>query len=570
MRSTIEHEVTPDGHSKSGCRSVAGKFFISLFLLVFFGMGSFFLVVLVREFARETATYLWRATPATVISSGIEETGDDEDPYRWSLSYRYSFEGGEYTSSQVALSPQGSSNYDKVQRKAFAHREGSTFRCWVNPKRPEQAVIERRNPLFILFALLPLIFVVIGGGGLYFVWRREAPKAETVSISKKAVHKKRAMLMPIVLGLIFVAVGGALFVGFGVLPALGLLRAASWDETPCTIVSSTVRSHSSDDGTTYKVDILYEYQAEGFTLRSNRYDFVNFSSSGYQSKREIVDRYPTGTHTVCYVNPRDPTWAVLNRDFRLAYLVGLLPLIFLLTGAAVTKWGIKQRRQASARTIDSRESEAAHEISAGPAVLEAGQSRAGKIIGGIIFALIWNGIVSVFLYILISEWSRGDRQWFLAIFLVPFVLVGLAAIVMVFHFILAAFNPRPRITLSQSEPRLGDRLLLDWRFDGRPQRIQQLEIFLEGREEATYQRGTDTHTDREVFARIPIADSSVDYEIAQGNIEVAIPDDTMHSFAGDNNKIVWSLKVAGDIPRWPDVDDEFEIKIRPLAVEDMW
>jgi hypothetical protein len=184
-------------------------------------------------------------------------------------------------------------------------------------------------------------------------------------------------------------------------------------------------------------------------------------------------------------------------------------------------------------------------------VLEAGQSRAGKIIGSIIFSLIWNGIVSVFLYQLISEWNQGSRHWFLAIFLVPFVLVGLATIVMVFNFILAAFNPRPRITLSESRPRLGDSLRVDWTFDGRPQRIQRLEIFLEGREEATYRRGTDTHTDREVFARIPIADTSIDYEIVQGSIELVIPDDTMHSFAGDNNKIVWSLKITGDISRWP-------------------
>ena len=46
-----------------------------------------------------------------------------------------------------------------------------------------------------------------------------------------------------------------------------------------------------------------------------------------------------------------------------------------------------------------------------------------------------------------------------------------------------------------------------------------------------------------------------------------IPEDTMHSFASPNNEVVWSLVVSGDIPRWPDVDETFDIEVRPLAAE---
>jgi hypothetical protein len=35
----------------------------------------------------------------------------------------------------------------------------------------------------------------------------------------------------------------------------------------------------------------------------------------------------------------------------------------------------------------------------------------------------------------------------------------------------------------------------------------------------------------------------------------------MHSFAAKNNKIVWTLHVRGEIPRWPDVDDEFPFTV---------
>jgi hypothetical protein len=565
----IEQSVAVAGESKSGCGSAVGKLLVSLFFFVFFAMGSLFLVFLLREYVREMATYRWHATPATVLANGVDKTDDDEEPYRLSLTYRYTFGGRDHTSSRVALDPDGSSSYDKVQRQAYRHPVGSTVTCFVNPRRPEEAVLQRRNPAFGLFAILPLIFVVIGAGGLYFVWRPERPEPATVSISKTATGQRRAYLVPVVLGLVFVAVGGGLFIGIGVVPALRLVRAASWVETPCTIVSSTVRSQSSDDGTTYKVDILFEYQVGGLTLKSNRYDFANFGSSGYTGKREIVNRYPEGSRAVCFVDPSDPTRAVLNRDLRPAYLVGLIPLVFLLAGAAVATWGFRQRRQARDRRTRVSGRRRVPEVIDGPRALEPKQGPGTKILGSLIFTLIWNGILSVFLYTLIADWQRGDHNWFLAIFLVPFVLVGLGSVVMVGYFTLAAFNPRPRITLQPAAPRLGDSIRIDWRFGGRSERIDRLQITLEGREEATYQRGTDTHTDTEVFARFVVADSEVAFEIARGGADVEIPHDTMHSFAGDHNKVVWSLKVNGDVPRWPDVDEKFEVDVRPLAAEDI-
>ena len=67
--------------------------------------------------------------------------------------------------------------------------------------------------------------------------------------------------------------------------------------------------------------------------------------------------------------------------------------------------------------------------------------------------------------------------------------------------------------------------------------------------------------------RFTVVDSHIDYEIARGSREIHIPEDTMHSFDGGNNKIGWYLKVAGDVPRWPDVDDEVPVDILPSIPE---
>jgi hypothetical protein len=155
------------------------------------------------------------------------------------------------------------------------------------------------------------------------------------------------------------------------------------------------------------------------------------------------------------------------------------------------------------------------------------------------------------------------------IFLIPFVLVGLALIVGVVHTFLASFNPRPTIVISPSAPRLGTRLMIDWSLSGKTGRMNNLRIILEGHERATYRRGTDTYTDRDVFASLDLVDTSMEWEIPKGSADVEIPEDTMHSFSSSNNAVVWSMHVHGDISRWPDVDETFDVEIRPMAREEL-
>jgi len=114
--------------------------------------------------------------------------------------------------------------------------------------------------------------------------------------------------------------------------------ARQWPATPCTVVSSEVQSHSDSDGTTYSVHIVYRYTVNGHEYQSRRYDFMGGSSSGYKGKQAVVRRYPPGKKAVCYVNPRDPSDAVLEPRFTPMMLVGLFPLIFVAVGAGGVVW----------------------------------------------------------------------------------------------------------------------------------------------------------------------------------------------------------------------------------------
>jgi hypothetical protein len=367
-------------------------------------------------------------------------------------------------------------------------------------------------------------------------------------------------------GLLFVVIGAAVFVPMALVPSIRLAISMTWRATPCTIVGTDMRSWSTDDGTSYRADVLYLYSAGGREWRSNRVDFFSFLSSGYSDAKAVLGRYPQGSSATCWVDPGDSSKSVLDRELRPKQLFGLIPLVFVLAGWAVAHHGWKKRRERRAEESFTSDFTVAAE---GPLALKPQVGPAGKLGGSIFFALFWNGIVSIFVWQAWKGWQGGSPDWFLTIFLIPFVLVGVFAFGLVGYSLLALANPRPRLTLTPGHPRLGAALHLEWRFTGRATRLSSLRIFLEGREEATYRRGTDTVTEREVFATFDVVNTENYWEIPRGTVEVPIPADTMHSFQADSNKIIWEIKVEGEIDRWPDVDQNFPITLRPLRVEDV-
>lgn len=369
---------------------------------------------------------------------------------------------------------------------------------------------------------------------------------------------------------IFLAVGCALSYFLLWRPMSHFLAAQSWQATPCTIESSQVAESSDSDGTTYKVAVTFTYAgSDGLEYRSSRYDFLGVSSSGYDGKAAVVAQYPAGARTTCWVDPENPGEAVLNRDFSLLYLIGLFPLVFVAAGAGGITWALRQGRKktAAAAPDGPRSTPFGVEIpadAAQPRVLKPKMSPVGKLTAIIFLALFWNGIVSVFVVLTYKEWrSGGDVDGCLVLFLIPFVLVGLALIWSVFHQFLVLFNPRLELALSQGVLVPGRSANLQWQIHGKSGRVKHLRVVLEGTEQATYRRGTDTTTVTEVFATIPVVETDQQMLIAQGTARIEVPEGAMPSFTADRNKIVWTLRTCCEIPGWPDSNEEYEIIVVP-------
>lgn len=571
-----------------------GCVFATVFFLFFGGMGLLFCGFMLSEARAIFAEHGWAAVPCRITAGqvAVEPPGHDEDrPYVLQVRYTYDYRGRTYTAEVYQRDYTGDAGYADADARLAALPVGGTATCYVNPANPMEAVLARRSRTFVFFALIPLVFVAIGVGGIFFTWRswwrRRRGVEPAVSegapvLAGQAQGGASRWKGP--LGLagflsIFLIIGVVGLYFLFVRPALGILAAKQWAAVPCVIERSDVRSHDSDDGTTYSVDILYRYEVDGRTYRSNRYHFVSGSSSGYDGKRAIVRAHPVGSTRTCYVDPADPTQAVLQRGWASDMWFGLIPLVFVLVGgggivgtviyarrprdASAKPWLPSLQRSAPASPY-APASRAAAPV-AGAVTLRPTTGRWKRLLGMLFFAVVWNGITSVFVVMAVNSHLDGDPEWFLTFFIIPFVLIGLGTVGGVIYSGMAMFNPRVTLTVDRAAVPLGEPMRVTWQLEGAVNRLRHLRITLQGEEEATYRRGTDTVTDNHTFATLPLLETDDTQTIltARGEAQVRVPADTMHSFKADHNQIKWSLHVHGAVPRWPDVKESFDVVVLP-------
>jgi hypothetical protein len=522
--------------------SVVGRLGLSLFFLLFFAMGSLFELFTVREFGRAMGQRTWQKTPCRIVSSEVQEHAGNKTPYLFAVGYQYEHARRSYTGSAYKRNYSGSDKYSDAQALAQMYPLGGSLFCYVNPGNPGAAVLKRDSLAIGLVILFPLIFVLIGAGGIYFIWRRQRPEAER-PIAATAVRKGGKSLGKYGLAAffaVFALVGGIMLYPLGIRPIARTIAAESWVTTPCRVLRAEVRSHDSDDGTTYSVYILYQYEFNGQTYKSDRYEFVGGSSSGSQGKARVVEQYEAAANPVCYVNPNNPSEAVLKRGFHAKLLLALFPLPFLLVGLGGLAGTLRGKIAIDVKTTKTWIAQRPAKASDGLATLRVTDgdqeiltpqfSAKAKFIGLAVIALFWNGVVSIFVADITNGFRHGDPSWLGLLFLLPFVAVGLGLIGVAAYQFLAMFNPRPTLALSSSIMPLGGAAELTWSFSGRTSRIGELAVTLRGVEEARYRKGTSTYTDRNTFYEMELYKTSDPNEIAAGQIGFVMPPDTMHSF----------------------------------------
>jgi hypothetical protein len=179
------------------------------------------------------------------------------------------------------------------------------------------------------------------------------------------------------------------------------------------------------------------------------------------------------------------------------------------------------------------------------------------------FALFWTAL-SVFMFVM--AWN--DHEVPAILFISLFVLIGLVMLVAaIWRYFSRLRLSSPVVTISNTELQVGERFNVDYQQAFKvASEVSKASISLVFQEAATYTQGTDTRTDRHtnVVETHEIQGRRFEAgEILQQSLSMAIPGEAMHTFIANNNKLQWFLRVHVDIVDWPDLKEDYEIRVLP-------
>lgn len=364
-------------------------------------------------------------------------------------------------------------------------------------------------------------------------------------------------------------------------------------ETDCAVVKKSVGEIKGDDGPLYRPEFKIQYQVNGHTYCETTYDIHNAYSSGRDDKQAIVNDVAEGEEYLCWYDPDDPHRVVLVRGYTWwIWLVFSIPASFIVIGGvgliyAMLHWGTSaERRAALARRaqdyapFDGAARQAVRfpnipnctDITNSPGTrlrfrLPIAASPAWAVMGTLLACVLWNGIVTVFAVIAVRGFLEGRPDWFLTLFVVPFVVVGLGLVVLLVRMLLTTTGIGPTLLeLSEHPLRPGGQCRLLLVQSGRL-KMKRLRLALVCEEEATYRQGTNTRTetcrvyDQEVLCH-------EDFEIGSGlpfesQCDLSVPAGAMHSFKAGHNQVNWKLIVEGDAAGWRQYTRSFAILVHP-------
>ncbi|MCA9154565.1 MAG: hypothetical protein KDA62_04585 [Planctomycetales bacterium] len=199
--------------------------------------------------------------------------------------------------------------------------------------------------------------------------------------------------------------------------------------------------------------------------------------------------------------------------------------------------------------------------------LPVSQSNAWKLLIVSVFALVWNGITYSLLAVAITEITQGEPDWFLTLFTLPFIAVGIWAIVRFVQLMWLHTGIGPTIVEVSAHPLLPGREYQVFFSQAGHLTIKRLKLSLVCEEEATYQQGTDVRTEvRRVFKQVVLRRD--DFKISPASVfeEVAtfrVPTHVMHTFQSFHNAIKWKLVVQGKAAGWPLFERWFPVIVFP-------
>ena len=184
-----------------------------------------------------------------------------------------------------------------------------------------------------------------------------------------------------------------------------------------------------------------------------------------------------------------------------------------------------------------------------------------------VFSLLWNGMVSILIVLAIRKHMDGVPDWYLTALVIPFAAVGITSLYYLFRLLLVATAVGPTSLEVSDHPLYPGRKYRVYLTQAGRLSVKSLTLSLVCYEEATYQQGTDTRTERRRVHE-QLVFSNDDFEIMpsipyEHECDMQFAENVMHSFQSDHNAVQWRLVVRGTVDKWPEFERVFPLVVYP-------
>lgn len=152
-----------------------GRLFLCMIGLMLITVGGAFEWLMWRSYQHAKESRSWPQVEATVLRSDIDERQIQGSPreYRLNLLYGYSYGGKEITTNQFSpRGPKWTKKEDNVAQLIQEYPVGSIQTAWVNPKRPEGAILTHDTKAAGYTLWFPALFILGGLGMIYGAMRK--------------------------------------------------------------------------------------------------------------------------------------------------------------------------------------------------------------------------------------------------------------------------------------------------------------------------------------------------------------------------------------------------------------
>jgi hypothetical protein len=362
--------------------------------------------------------------------------------------------------------------------------------------------------------------------------------------------------------------------------------------TTCQVLAT--RAETDSAGLT-RPEVQVRYTVDGRELRAwSLYDITGVYQSDAQYTQNILDKFQTGQEYPGWYDPRQPETVVLARGYTwFAWLMLAVPAAFISIGGggliySILTWGKStERLAATAQTTpgldffmppaknappdpfpnvpnpqqsnDSPGTFLAYRLPAGTA--------GWSLVATAVVCVLWNVAVAVFVRMDVQSFQRGEPDWWLTIFIVPFAIVGVGFLVLLARALLIETGIGPTLVEISAHPLTPGGKYDIYISQAGQMEIKSLAVKLVCEETATYRQGTNTRkATRRVFERVLVTAESLALGRAlpfEARAHLEVPGDAMHSFKAAHNRIDWKIVVKGAVTRWPDFERSFPVIVRP-------